>query len=231
MQEALTKFTPRENKDYVEIFMDERESEDFAKLLRMKGAHVKKLVLNIGDFILSERVVVERKTRNDFEVSLIDGRLFSQAKRMTEEFERAIIIVEGERFEERVERSALLGAVSALICDFGISVFFTKNEEKTVELLYAIAKREQLMEKREIRLIGSKKAFSLAQRQQLVLETLPFIGPKLAKALLARFKTLSAVFNASEKQLMEVEKLGEKKAKTLRTLISARYEPEKAEKA
>ncbi|MBI5158560.1 hypothetical protein HY992_00385 [Candidatus Micrarchaeota archaeon] len=209
------------------ILVDNREDGELVVLLEELGAVVKTQALPVGDFVLSERVVCERKTRSDFEQSLIDGRLFEQARRMRESFDCVFLVVEGESFEERVRREALLGALSALLTDFGVSVFFTRDRARTAELLFAVAKREQLVEKRELRLLGVKRVFTLAQQQQLVLETLPFVGPKLAKQLLAHFGSVQKVVNASVGELLEVEKMGEKKAKAIRKVFSSLYEEEK----
>ncbi len=206
-----------------EILADAREDDELIVLLEERGALVKVSTLPVGDFVLSERVVCERKTRADFEASIIDGRLFEQAKRMRESFECALIVIEGESFEERVRREALLGAIAALMADFGASVFFTRDKAKTAELLYAVAKREQLMEKRELRLLGLKKAFTPAQRQQLLVETLPFVGPKLAKKLLEHFGSVQKIACASVNELSEVEKLGDKKAKAIRRVFASLY--------
>ncbi|MEM3030881.1 MAG: ERCC4 domain-containing protein [Candidatus Micrarchaeia archaeon] len=223
MQLPLHRFSEKGEKRHIEVFADEHES-GVPEVLASMNVVVRKTVLPVGDYILSERVVCERKTRDDFENSIMDGRLFHQAGRMLADFPRALVVIEGERFAERVGKSAVLGAIAALIVDYGVSVFFTRDEEKTAELLYAIARREQLGEKREVRLLGEKRAWSLAQRQQLIIETLPNVGPKLAKALLARFGSVEKVFKASEKQLQEVEKIGEKKAREIRRVITAKYE-------
>ncbi|MEM4389764.1 MAG: ERCC4 domain-containing protein [Candidatus Micrarchaeia archaeon] len=223
MQLPLHRFSEKEKKQHIEIFADEHESA-VPEVLASMNVVVRRMVLPVGDYILSERVVCERKTRDDFESSIMDGRLFQQASRMLENFPRALVVVEGERFAERVKKSAILGAIAALIVDYGIPVFFTKDEERTAELLYAIARREQFGERREVRLLGEKRAWTLAQRQQLIVETLPHVGPKLAKALLAHFGSVEKVFRASEKELQEVEKIGEKKAREIRRVITAKYE-------
>lgn len=36
-----------------------------------------------GDYLVADKVYFERKTMRDFAISLIDGRLFSQARRLT----------------------------------------------------------------------------------------------------------------------------------------------------
>ena len=52
--------------------------------------------LELGDFILSDDCVVERKTISDFLSSLVDGRLFSQAKNLKDHFDKVLYILEGD---------------------------------------------------------------------------------------------------------------------------------------
>ncbi len=210
--------------------MDDRESASIREELERLGAKVNRKRLEVGDFILSERVIAERKTRSDFEQSIIDGRLFQQAARMREQFERAIVVVEGESFEERVNKNALLGALAALMVDYGIPVMFTRGPERTAEFLFAVAKREQLGEKREIRLLGERKAHTLAEQQQLIIECLPGVGPKRAKELLRYFYSVENVVNATETELLELEGIGGKKAKEIKKVVTSAYKESEKKK-
>ncbi|MFH0817303.1 MAG: ERCC4 domain-containing protein [Candidatus Micrarchaeota archaeon] len=216
-----------EKQQVVAIYMDDRESESLKERLAKLGATVEKKRLEVGDFILSERVIAERKTRNDFESSIIDGRLFAQAARMKGQFERAIIIVEGESFEERVKRSALLGALASIMVDYGIPVMFTRDLGGTAEFLFAVAKREQLGEKREIRLLGERKAKTLPEQQQLIIECLPGVGPKRAKELLTYFYSVENVINATEAELFEIDGMGEKRANEIKRVTRSAYKKRK----
>jgi len=223
-QSSLNEFSEKERRKCIEIFVDEKESRGaLADILTELGAVVRIKTLPVGDFIISERVVVERKTRSDFESSIIDGRLFKQAENMIDNFEKGIVIVEGESFEERVNRNALLGAISALILDYGIQVFFTRDLEGTAEMVFALAKREQLGKEAVVRLKGSKKVHTMAQQQRMIVECLPGVGPKLAIALLRKFKTIENIAKASEQELREVEKIGKKKAKFIKRALSEEF--------
>ncbi|MCX6777746.1 MAG: helix-hairpin-helix domain-containing protein [Candidatus Micrarchaeota archaeon] len=222
-QKGLSDFGGGVAKNRVEIYADARETSEVVSELEALGAVVNVKTLEVGDFILSDRVVAERKTRGDFESSIIDGRLFNQAKNMGENFESSVFVVEGERFEERVDRRALLGAVAALLTDYGASVFFTRDAEGTAEMLFAIAKREQLGEKRELRLLGERKRMDLAGQQQLLIECLPGVGPTMAKRLLEKFYTVENVITAHEAELLEVEGMGKAKAKAIKKVLTSAY--------
>lgn len=63
----------------IKIIVDVREK-NMAKLLH-NYANIELKTLEVGDYVLSDRVVVERKTAEDFVNSIIDKRLFSQLKK------------------------------------------------------------------------------------------------------------------------------------------------------
>jgi len=206
----------------VKIAVDKREA-GFAELLRGLGAEVEEATLSVADFVCSERVAVERKTRDDFEKSVMDGRLFEQLKRLTESYPRVLVVVEGEGSAGMLTKESLMGAYSSVLADFGASIFFTRNAEKTAELVFFIAKHEQLAEKKPMRVTGARKGLTLAQNQKAIVEMLPMIGPKIADSLLEHFGSVWGVFNANEEELLEVEGLGAKRARVIRNTIDGKY--------
>lgn len=208
------------------IMVDGREPDTVCDSLEALGADIEIRQLEIGDYILSDRLVVERKTRADFEASVVDGRLFAQVLDLCAALPRVVVIVEGDAPDEnRLSRGALLGAYSALISDFGCVLFFTRSPSATAEMLYALAQHEQVAKSRAIPVYAKRKARSVADRQRAVVEALPNVGPMLAEALLKYFDTVENVMSAPESELREVDKIGEKKAAELRKLLSTRYMP------
>ena len=206
------------------IVIDMRESAEYDKLLIAAGCVCERQTLSVGDFVLSERLVAERKSRTDFENSIIDGRLFEQAVRLTGTYERVIIVVEGDSHSERINRAALLGAYSALVSDLGISLFFTKHAAGTAELLAAMAKHEQVAKKTPLRVMAKPKTFSVEQYQRAIIEVLPGVGPQMAKTLLTHFGNPANVLSASEKALVEVRGMGDKRAKLIRRMLDSVWE-------
>jgi len=212
--------------DHATIVVDHREDPRFDRWLVQCGAQVQRRQLEVGDFICSARCIVERKTREDFESSIIDGRLFTQLQNLQANYPRVIIIVEGETHEPRLQKESLLGAYASIITDFGAALFFTRNMEKTAELVYAIAKHEQLAKKQPMRIYAKRKTLTLAQTQRAVIETLPMVGPKLAKALLEYFGNIENIMQASERDLLEVEGMGKKRTKVIHNVLSKQYRSE-----
>ena len=72
-------------------------------------------------------------------------------------------------------------------------------------------------------LLKKKKPSTRTEQQEYLIESLPSIGPTLAKALLKHFKNPLSIFTASKEELKEVEKIGDKKAEEIKTVIEEFY--------
>lgn len=207
----------------VQVFLDDRElNGDAVRGLRELGAVLKTVRLAVGDFVLSERVAVERKTSSDFESSIIDGRLFAQCAELKEKFGSPLIALVGSDFE-RIKPNALRGAFIALAVDYKIPLFFFDTEDELAAFLYALGEREQLKPRNKMKLQFEKRCASLADYQQLVVESLPLIGPVTAKNLLNHFGSVQAIANAGEKELRETDGVGEVRAKEIKRVLSTKY--------
>ncbi len=207
----------------ITIVVDYREDPDIAMSLKEMGADVKVQTLPVGDFLTSSETVVERKTRGDFENSIIDGRLFKQLENMKLNYKNVAVVVEGAKGEERIRKEALLGAYASIIADYNAAVFFTQNKFRTAELIFAIAKHEQLVGKKPLRLFAKRKASTLREQQIMLVEALPTIGRKKAETLLKHFGSVKKLANASVKELCEVEGIGEKRAKIIFDIFSKKF--------
>jgi Fanconi anemia group M protein len=207
----------------IRIAVDHREDPIFDQIFRRMGADVDRRVLEVGDFLCSARLAVERKTRSDFEASVIDGRLFSQLPNLVTNYECVVIIIEGVSDEERLNRSSLLGTYATLISDFGASLIFTRDKESSAEMIFHFAKHEQLAKKNPMRIYAKKKTFTPSQTARSIVESLPTIGPKLAKSLLRHFGSVEAIAHASERDIAEVEGVGKKRAKIIKEILSYPY--------
>ena len=112
------------------IFADYREKgSGIIKDLSDKGVKVELSKLDVGDYLLSERVVVEHKTVKDFADSIIDGRLLSQLANL-KKYERPFVVIEGEEdiySQRKIHPNAIRGVLSTIIISYGIPVVFTRN--------------------------------------------------------------------------------------------------------
>ena len=178
----------------------------------------------VADYQVSEEVAIERKTAKDFVDSIVDKRLFKQARMMMEEFKKPIMILEGDDFYSGfINPNAIRGAMTSIALDYGISIIPTRTAEDTAAMIKRIAIREQKGEKRSIQIRTERKPQNLWEQQLFIIESLPNIGPVHAKRLLEHFGSVKAVLEADEKKLQEVEGIGKKTAKNIRDVVEGKY--------
>ena len=161
--------------------------------LKFNGFNVDVKPLDVCDYVVSDRVGVERKDASDFLGSMKDGRLFSQAQAMAEVYEKPVIILEGQMKKalkrSRMRPSSIYGAMSSLALEYGVSIIPTDDPESTAVLLHRLCYREQAKEERTIQLRSINRSLPLHQQQVFLLSGLPQIGTTLAEDLLNTFET------------------------------------------
>jgi DNA excision repair protein ERCC-4 len=214
-----------ENYQTVEIVADDRErpSGVVAELEKAGKATVKVEHLSVGDYCVDGAVLIERKTAADFAQSLMDGRLFSQAGRMSSSPFRPAYIIEGTSTDWSglgVSREALQGALVTLMLIFDVPVFRSTEPAETARLIYYIG--SQLVRLRDPGYAPYRqgKAKRKKTRQLRVLQSLPGIGADRAKKLLERFGTVRACFIATPAELLEVDGIGSKTAAAIDQVIN-----------
>ncbi|WP_313692644.1 DEAD/DEAH box helicase [Halorarum halobium] len=212
-----------------EIVIDQRELDSTIArdLSTREGITTRLETLDVGDYVLSDRVAVERKSVADFLDTLVGGdrSMFEQVRDTARAYARPVVIVEGEDLygERNVHPNAVRGALSSLAIDFDASVLRTEDEADTTELLEVIARREQETNDREVSAHGEKAAKTLAEQQEYVVSSIADIGPVTSRALLDHFGTVEAVMTAREDDLLEVSGVGEVTAERIREVVGEEY--------
>jgi Fanconi anemia group M protein len=186
-QKVLTDFEAGEDEKKTEVVVDTRElGSKVVKEMYAEGISVTTRRLEVADFILSERVAVERKEVGDFIKSIIDGRLFQQVISMKREYQSPVLIIEGEGLFQKtaMHEKAIYGALASLVADFNLPLIFTKDETETAHVLTAIAKREHKEGRKILGIRGEKGGMNLQERQRFIVESLPNISGTIANRLL-----------------------------------------------
>jgi Fanconi anemia group M protein len=222
---TLQKYVKEDDK--IKVFVDHREKgSGVIKELIELGALINLEKLDNADYLLSSRVGVEFKTTEDFVNSLIDGRLLAQMKELKKNFERPLVVVEGEQdvySVRNVHPNSIRGMISVIAVSYGIPILFTQNSRETASFLNIIAKREQEEKGSDFSLHGAKREMTLRDWQEYIIGALPGVGPGLAKPLLREFKSVKNVVNASVDDLKKVEKIGSVKAKRIKEVFDSEY--------
>lgn len=223
-QKTLTDYKKGENQ--VKIIVDHREyRSNVVKNLAVKGTLVEPNQLDVGDYVLSSRIGVERKEVDDFLESLISGKLFKQISQLRNAYSRPILILEGENLltKRNINHNAIFGSLASITVDFGIPILTTKDASETADLLNVLAKREQREDKKEVAIRGEKTQMSIHERQQFLIEGLPNVSAVIAKRLLAHFSSIKNIANATEEELIQVSGVGKNISYEIIKLLNANY--------
>jgi len=228
-KEEQRRITDFENTVELTIFVDPRETRSgVARFLQKAGVNLKLRNLEIGDYVVSDRVCIERKSAVDFLDSLINKRrnLFDQIHRMKNEYEKPLLVLEGDSVygQRNVHPNVVRAVMATIAVDFSVPIIQTRDEADTASLIYVIAKREQMPNHTEVNPHGKKPATSLKEQQEYLISALSNIGIVTARNLLRRFKTIERILTASKEELMEVEHVGEKTAEHIKEVLSKEYE-------
>jgi ERCC4-type nuclease len=212
--------SPKEKK---KIIADYREKNCLIPYELMNfGINVEFRELKVGDYIAGD-VVIERKTISDFISSMINKRLLSQLEDL-KQYQNRLLIIEGAEEKELyndentagVNANSIRGFLLSITLKNKIPVIFTKNSEDTAKYLFILLNKKE----NEISLYAKKKSFSKKEQLQFIIESFPGIGPKTAKKLLKKFRTIKNIMNATQDELKEV--VG-KKAEIMIELINKDY--------
>ena len=180
--------------------------------------------LKVADYLV-KGIAIERKTVSDFVSSMLNKRLFNQLEEL-QQYKNKLLIVEGIDEQElytnneeinSVHPNAIRGFLLSILLKHKIPILFTKDSEDTAKFISILAKKQE----KEMSLNVTKKSLDKKERLQFILEGFPGIGPKTAKKLLEKFKSIKNIANASEEQLQEV--IG-KKAEIIKKIIEEVYD-------
>ena len=206
------------------IYVDPRER-GMAKLLEARGMEVTLRNLDVGDYVVSDRVAIERKTASDFVASIIDPErnLFRQIGDLSRSYDRPVLILEGrDLYTRQVNPSSIRGALAAVAVDYGVPIIPTEDQDETASVIALLATREQ-KEGHEPKMHGHKTARTLKEQQEYLISAIPNVGPRVARNLLRHFGSIERIMTARQEELQEVEMVGPKIAERIRELVGGEY--------
>jgi len=205
------------------IWVDQREINS-GVVAALKTDEVEFLIKSLpaGDYVVDNRVFIERKTTKDFIRSIIDGRLFNQAAKLKKFGDRQLFIIEGLNpvLTSGINRKAVTGAIISLAVSWQIPILYCDSPRHTafiIGLIHAqLTKRAETIKHKTY---WRKKSNNRELQKKNILESMPMIGPHLANELLNNFGSLNKIFKASEDELKDVPGIGEKKAKKIKWML------------
>jgi ERCC4-related helicase len=226
-QPTINDYLQEKKKEELLVLVDNREGgTHLIKHLKEMGMNIQMKTLSTADFIISNRVGIERKTPRDFVDSIIDKRLLHQLKDLKQNFEKPLIIIEGEEdiySQRKIHPNAIRGMLATIAISYGIPIIQTKSPQETAELIRSISLREQNTEGKEIGIRTDKKPMTTKEQQEFIIESLPGVGPSLAKSLLKEFKSVKKIINSKPEKLIKINQLGDKKSEEIIRILDENY--------
>jgi Fanconi anemia group M protein len=194
------------------------------ELMIARGVDVQTKHVTCGDVILDGVITVERKTADDFIVSIIDGRLFRQVANLKKNCDHPVLLIEGNPFRTglKVSRSAIRGALLSVQTVWNVPVVYSRSVEDSIELMLIMAHQFKRLSS-VMPLRSGYRPRRISTRQLYVLQGFPGIGPHLAKRLLNHFGSVAAVLGASSETLKGVKGVGRVTAETIREVLDTEW--------
>lgn len=207
----------------IQIKADDRELKSgvIEALEKIKGVEVVVERLPLGDYEVDHRLIFERKRLQDFSTSIIDGRLFRQARRLTDSELQGVILIEGPSSDlesSGMRREAIQGALISLTLLYRLPVLRSLNPEESSRLMVYTAKQIHI-DTNQIRSFRKKRPKTKRKQQLYFLQGLPLVGPKRAQDLLNHFGSIEKVITASPETLCCVDGIGMGTAEAINQMV------------
>ncbi len=208
-----------------EIVCDNREtSSAVVRNLSMMGVNLRLEHLSVADYVISERVGIERKSSKDFTDSIKDGRLFRELKVLTETYERGILILEENPFKDsNLNENAIYGAITSIILNLGVTIYRTNDTKETAMFLFQLAKKEQSERNSTLKLRFDKAPIENSHLLEYIVAGIPGVNAFRAKNLLKEMKSLQNIFLADIPDLTKIENIGKKIAQQIYKISRFKY--------
>jgi len=207
----------------ISVVVDDREAAGgVIDLLRVQeGVVVQIERLPLGDYLIDESLLVERKTFADLIASIKDGRLFGQGCRLAGSRRWTALILEGTGKDlagSGMRREAIQGALITLTLFLGIPLLRSQNPQESAQLMLFAARQARTVATGALPRRG-RRPRGKYRVQTRVLQGLPGIGPERAKRLLEKFGTIEAVMTAEVEELAAIRGVGMATAETIRWAV------------
>lgn len=164
--------------------------------------------LDAGDYLVSSRCGIERKTGSDFRGSVFAGadktNIFEELTRLMESVNNPILLIEDKESMFRTEDwapghrnkiySSMMGARLSIETKMGIPIKDTVNKTETAAMIFEIAKYQQKQTDFSGLSRSSPRKRSLLQKQEFLIQGLFNCGSKRSKQLMLEFKTPINIF-------------------------------------
>lgn len=214
-------------------FREQHNNSDTAcmitKLDELKIPYSKEM-LPVGDYVVEntitgDKCVVERKTVDDFVLSVLNGRLMQEVEKMNETYSRSFLIIEGSWTQYYKDRAILqkrkfvrnvnaftvnhrLGVMASISARTSTKIIQTDNQEQTIQLLISLAGK--LTDGKVFTAPSFKRAKTEEKIYLNVLHSFPGISIEKAEKIIQKYHTWQDFTHHISNHTFELEGFGRK---------------------
>ncbi|ORY94875.1 hypothetical protein BCR43DRAFT_442549 [Syncephalastrum racemosum] len=217
-----------------QVIVDMREfRSSLPVLLYAQGLKVIPCTLEIGDYILSPDICIERKSISDLIASFRSGRLYTQCENMSMHYKTPILLIEFDQnksfslqsltnMKENIGINDLSSKLVLLTLTFPkVRVMWSSSPHETAAVFEELKKLEPEPEADKAALVGVEEPEDTDATQNMtpqeILRSMPGVTSKNYRILMSAAETLEELFRMSREQLKEL--IGEEPSKHLYDFI------------
>jgi ERCC4-type nuclease len=162
--------------------------------------YVSTKILDVGDLIFFKNdqpiLIIERKTVNDLNASIIDGRYREQKHRLFKTNCPFIYLIEGNIYCHK-NKSRLIGSLCNLLFRDNIKIIKTSNIKESIDFIEKLSikfnKNDFDMKPKEMvnYRIKKKDCYNIQDCFKLQLNLIPGVSINMAKTISEKYKTLN----------------------------------------
>jgi len=190
-------------------------------ILFSKGFEITPHALDVGDYILTSDICIERKSVPDLYQSFASGRLFNQATQMCRHFNRPMLLIEfhqdkpfhfQEELGEKILSSAIHSKLTMLTLHFPkLRILWSRSPYATAEIFEELKAGRDDPDSSHISVIHG--AEQLVDSPEDILRTLPGINSANVAEVMTKVESLAALSKLTKEQMTKL--LGKKNGESL----------------
>ncbi|KAL2548017.1 DNA repair endonuclease UVH1 [Forsythia ovata] len=235
----------KEAEKEMQVIVDMREfMSSLPNVLHQKGMHIIPVTLEVGDYILSPLICVERKSIQDLFGSFASGRLYHQVEMMSRYYRIPVLLIEFSQDKsfsflsvsdigDDVSPNSIISKLSLLVLHFSrLRIVWSRSLHATAEIFATLkANQDEPDEARAIR-VGIPSEEGIVENDVRAenfntsavefLRRLPGVTDSNYRSIMDECKSLAELALLPVERLAEVMG-GQKAAKTLRDFLDAKY--------
>ncbi|KAI8987923.1 hypothetical protein BDF20DRAFT_832807 [Mycotypha africana] len=203
-------------------------------ILYAEGIQIEPYTLQIGDYILSPDMCVERKSLSDLIQSFNSGRLYTQCESMSLHYKIPILLIEFEEnksfslqalsdIRENIRLNDLSSKLVILTLAFPkLRIIWSSNPHETAKIFMELKRTEEEPDSKTAAAIGAEGVEDgetiYNMTAQEMLRSMPGITSKNYHVIMNEFEDLDELVNANEKRIAEL--IGEENARKLKITLA-----------